>query len=84
MYNSTLYDHFLAVMPSGNTVCGYAYGTLGCDQLKDYADGCWASVSQCGQMCLTLHELGHNLGLFHAGKERRGQRNVVHELIVIP
>ena len=67
VYDSTKYDHFLLVMPNSYTACGLGYATVGCDIYKDYADGCWATVSQCGQLCLTLHELGHNIGLLHSG-----------------
>jgi hypothetical protein len=71
IYNSSLYDHLLVVMPSGNTVCGLAFGTVGCDIYKGFADGCWSVVSQCGQLALTIHEFGHNMGLVHSGREKK-------------
>ncbi len=67
VYDSTQYDHFVLVQPTTATSCGLAFATVGCDIYKEYADGCWASVSQCGQLSLTTHELGHNLGLLHGG-----------------
>jgi len=61
-YDSTLYDHFLVITPNSYTSCGLAMGTVGCDNYKDFADGCWSVMSQCGQLALTIHELGHNMG----------------------
>jgi hypothetical protein len=58
--NLGLYQHRLYVLPS-NVGCGWAgYAQVGC------GSACWAMVATCDRGDVYAHELGHNLGMWHA------------------
>jgi hypothetical protein len=55
-----LYQHRLYVLPS-TVACGWAgYAVIGCSA------SCWAMVATCDRGDVYAHELGHNLGMYHA------------------
>ena len=58
--NLSLYQHRLYVLPS-TVACQWAgYAQIGC------GSACWAMVSTCDRGDVYAHELGHNLGMYHA------------------
>ena len=55
-----LYQHRVYVLPS-MVACSWAgYAQVGCGA------NCWAMVSTCDRGDVYAHELGHNLGMYHA------------------
>ena len=58
--NLSLYQHRVYVLPS-TVACQWAgYAQIGC------GSACWAMVSTCDRGDVYAHELGHNLGMYHA------------------
>jgi hypothetical protein len=58
--NLGLYQHKVYVLPS-SVACQWAgYAQIGC------GSSCWAMVSTCDRGDVYAHELGHNLGMYHA------------------
>lgn len=58
--NLGLYQHRVYVLPS-SVACAWAgYAQIGC------GSACWAMVSTCDRGDVYAHELGHNLGMYHA------------------
>src|SRR5262249_39365602 len=58
--NLGLYQHKLYVLPS-SVACSWAgYAQIGCGA------SCWAMVATCDRGDVYAHELGHNLGMYHA------------------
>jgi hypothetical protein len=58
--NLGLYQHRVYVLPS-SVACSWAgYAQIGC------GSACWAMISTCDRGDVYAHELGHNLGMYHA------------------
>ncbi|MGH7893021.1 MAG: MopE-related protein [Candidatus Binatia bacterium] len=58
--NLGLYQHRVYVLPS-SVACSWAgYAQIGC------GSACWSMVSTCDRGDVYAHELGHNLGMYHA------------------
>jgi len=59
-FNLSLYQHRVYVLPS-NVACSWAgYAQVGC------GSACWAMIATCDRGDVYAHELGHNIGMWHA------------------
>jgi len=58
--NLSLYQHRVYVLPSSVNCPWAGYAQIGC------GSACWAMVSTCDRGDVYAHELGHNLGMYHA------------------